>query len=248
MLPVALEDGSFKIPHRYIVIRVFAQRLIMLYRCFALFLLFISTNVLADLEKAQPDAPYGVIKYQTPDGVILVDADTDWNRLKNVQLRRGTVEFTESWVSDQEARNKIVITQADLERIKTDMADLLERVLISELSDREAYTLTGESGADTLRFTPNIVNLDIYTPGGLRGFVGQQLTNAQGNMVLVLEINDSVSGKLLATAVQKQHDADRSYWDSTNRGSNQTAFRRMMESWTDWLFAMLEEVKTGNLD
>jgi hypothetical protein len=128
------------------------------------------------------------------------------------------------------------------------MSDLLEKVLISELSDREVYTLIGENGADVLRFTPNIVKLDIYTPDGLRDFVGHQLTNAQGSMVLVLEINDSVSGKLLATAVQKQHDSDRSYWDSTSRGTNKMAFRRMMESWTDWLFALLEKVRAGDLD
>lgn len=220
----------------------------MLYRHLVLSLLFFSTGLLADIDQAQATEPYKVIKYQTPDGAIVVDADTDWDRYKKVQLKRGTVEFRENWVQDQQHINKLIIRDEDLERIKTDMSDLLERVLISELSDGEAYTLTGENGADVLRFTPNIVNLDIYTPDGLRDFVGHQLSNAQGSMVLVLEVNDSVSGKLLATAAQKQHDSDRSYWDSTSRGSNEMAFRRMMESWSDWLFALLDKVRAGELD
>lgn len=246
-LSIAKADDLFTSPFWFHVFRASAQRLNMLYRCLVLLLLLHPTLTLADLDQAQADDPYSVVKYQTPDGAILVDTDTDWKRYTKVQLKRGTVEFRENWVIDQEALNKTTITVADLEKVKTDMSDLLEKVLISELSDREAYTLTGGSGTDTLRFTPNIVDLDIYTPDFLRDFVGHQLTNAQGSMVLVLEINDSVSGKLLATAVQKQHDDDRSYWDSTTRGSNQTAFRRMTESWTDWLFALLEKIRAGEL-
>ena len=203
---------------------------------------------LAESDQSQANGPYGVIKYQTPDGAILVDADVDWSGYTKVQLKRGTVEFRENWVRDQKRLNSSVIKEKDLERVKTDMSDLLEKVLRRNLSEMEAYTLTDESGADVLRFTPGIVNLDLYSPDFLRNFVGHELIDAQGSMVLVLDINDSVSGKLLATAVQKQLDGKSGYFESTSRGMNKTAFRRMMENWSSWLFAMLEKVRAGDLD
>jgi len=203
---------------------------------------------LADSDQFQADGPYEVIKYQTPDGAILVDADVDWSGYTKVQLKRGTVEFRENWVRDQKKLNSKVIREKDLERVKTDMSDLLEKVLRRNLSEMEAYTLTDESGADVMRFTPGIVKLDIYTPDFLRNFVGEELTDARGSMVLVLDINDSVSGKLLATAVQKQQDGESGYFETSSRGRNKTAFRRMMERWTSWFFAMMEKVRAGDLD
>jgi len=220
----------------------------MLHRCLVLFLLILSTIALADSDKALADGPYGVIKYQTSDGAILVDADVDWSIYTKVQLKRGTVEFGENWARDQRSLNNNIIRETDLQRVKTDMGDLLEKVLRRNLSKNEAYTLTEESGADVLRFTPNIINLDIYTPDFLRNYVGHELTDAQGSMVLVLDINDSVSGELLASAVQKQQDSESGYFEATSRGTNKTAFRRMMRNWGDWLFAMLEKIRAGDLD
>jgi hypothetical protein len=220
----------------------------MLYRCLVLSLLLFSMFALAESNQSQANGPYGVIKYQTPDGAILVDADVDWSSYTKVQVKRGTVEFRENWVRDQKRLTSSVIREKDLERVKTDMSDLLEKVLRRNLSEMEAYTLSDESGADVLRFTPGIIDLDIYTPDFLRNFVGHELTDAQGSMVLVLDINDSVSGKLLATAVQKQIYAESGYFESTSRGTNKTAFRRMMENWSSWLFALLEKVRAGDLD
>ncbi len=160
----------------------------------------------------------------------------------------GTVEFRENWARDQQQLNSYTIKESDKERVKTNMADLLEAVLKRSLSKRETYTLTDASGVDVLRFTPSITKLDIYAPDFMRAYVGHELTDAQGSMVLVLEISDSVSGKLLASAVQKQRDGEGGYFESTSRGTNKTAFRRMMRNWSDWLFAMLEKVRAGDLD
>ena len=188
-----------------------------------------------------------IIKYQTPDGVILADADVDWSSYTKVQLERGTVEFRENWARDQQQINNNVIREADLVRIKTDMSDLLEKVLTRKLSDTEGYTLISESGADVLRFTPRIEKLDIYAPDRTRNFVGHVLTDSQGSMVLVLDISDSVSGKLLASAVQKQVDRERGYMEITSSGTNRTAFRQMMDRWATWLLELFDEVRAGTL-
>ena len=220
----------------------------MLYRYLVISLLLFSALTLANPDPDQAGGPYEILKYETPDGAILVEANVDWSAYTKVQLTRGTVGFRENWVRDQRNLNSTVIRESDLERVKTEMADLLEKVLIRNLSERDSYALTAESGADVLRFTPNIVNLDIYTPDFLRDYVGHELTDAQGSMVIVLDIHDSVSGKLLASAVQKLQDAQSGYFESTSRGTHKTAFRRMMERWSSWFFAMMEKVRSGDLD
>ena len=233
---------------KYPVSRAPAQRLMMLYRCLMLSLLLFPMSVLAEFEQVEPSGSYGILKYKTPGGAVLVEADVDWSRYTKVRLERGTVEFREDWVRDQQQLNSNIIRESDIERVKTDMADMLEKTLKSNLSAREAYTLTDESGADVLRFTPGIVKLDIYTPDFMRNYSGSELTNAQGSMVLVLDISDSVSGKVLASAVQKQQADGEGYFDSANRGTNMTAFRRMMRNWNDWLFAMLEKIRAGETE
>lgn len=223
----------------------------MLYRCLVIFLFLFPMIGLPNPDQVQsylPRESYDVIKYESAGGAVFVNAGVDWSAYTRVQLKKGTVEFRENWVEDQENTSKNVIRESDLERVKTDMADLLEKVLRGNLSKREAYTLTDETGADVLVFTPGIVKLDIYTPDFLRDYVGHELTVAQGGMVLVLDISDSVSGKILASAVQKQHSAESGFFESSSRGRNKAAFRRMMQNWNDWLFAMLEKIRAGEVE
>lgn len=220
----------------------------MLYRFLVLSLLLFPLFVSADSDQAQASGSYGILKYRTPGGAVLVDANVDWSRYTKVQLKRGTVEFRENWVRDQQQLNSNIIRESDIERVKTDLADMLEKALKRNLSAREAYTLTDESGADVLRFTPGIVELDIYSPDFMRNYSGHELTNSKGSMVLVLDISDSISGKVLASAVQKQEADGDGYFDSANRGTNLTAFRRMMKNWNDWLFAMLEKIRAGEME
>ncbi len=136
----------------------------MLVRCLQIFLLFLSTFALAETDQFHADGPYSIIKYQTPDGAVLAGADVNWENYTKVQLKMGTVEFRENWTSDQQQLNSYTIKESDKERVKTDMADLLEAVLKRSLSKRETYTLTDANGVDVLRFTPSITKLDIYAP------------------------------------------------------------------------------------
>ena len=211
-------------------------------------LLFVSTFALADIDPAQSTLSGQVIKYQTRGGVLLVDSGIDWSNYTGVQLERGTVEFREDWVQDQmQMKDNNIIREEDLERIKTGMSELLEKVLIRKLSDADGYTLTDESGADVLRFTPRIEKLDIYAPDRTRNYVGHVLTDAQGSMVLVMDISDSVSGKLLASAVQKQVDKGKGFLESTSSGTNKTAFRQMMGRWANWFLEQFDELRAGTL-
>ena len=211
-------------------------------------LLFISTFALADTDPSQSSFSGQIVKYQAGDGALLANGDVDWSRYTRVQLEMGTVKFREEWVEDQrQKKDNTIITDEDLQRIKTDMSDLLAKVLTLKLSDKDGYTLSSESGADVLRFTPRIEKLDIYAPDRARNYVGHVLTDSQGSMVLVMDISDSVSGELLASAVQKQVDQGTGYMESTSSGTNKTAFRQMMQRWATWLLELFDAVRAGTL-
>jgi len=158
----------------------------------------------AETDAVQAPIPGQIISYQFGSGGMLASAGVDWDSYTKVLLERATVEFRENWVSDQRKINDSFVREADVERIKTEMSDLLDRVLTRKLSDKDGYTLTVESGTDVLRFTPRIAKLDIHAPGRAQEFVGHVLIDSKGSMVLVMDISDSVSGELLASCWQLQ--------------------------------------------
>ena len=95
----------------------------------------------ADTDSSQSPFTGQIVKYQTNDGVLLADCNVDWSIYKRVQLERGTVEFREDWLRDQrQIKDNSIIREADLDRIKTDMSDLLEKVLTRKMSDKDGVS------------------------------------------------------------------------------------------------------------
>jgi hypothetical protein len=127
--------------------------------------------------------------------------------------------------------------------VKSEMSDLLDTILSRALPDKGGYTLTTESGPDVLRFTPRIAKLDIYAPGLAQDYVGHVLIDSKGSMVIVMDISDSVSGVLLASAWQPQADTEKGFTNSATIGSNRTAFGQMMKRWSSWLVNLLDTLR-----
>lgn len=198
---------------------------------------------MADADPAQAPVSGMILKYETPSGGMLTADLIDWSGYTKVRLDRATVEFREGWVSDQQRLHNNIIREADQERIKTMMSDLLDTVLRQELAEQDGLTLAEESGADVLQFTPRIVKLDIIQPGRAQDFVGHVLIDAQGSMVIVLDISDSISGKLLASSWQLQVDYGSGYMESTATGRNKVVFRQMLKHWAGWFFELFDHVK-----
>lgn len=176
---------------------------------------------------------------------ILAAPDVDWNIYSRVQLDRATVEFRKNWVRDQRQWSGITIREADQQRIKSDTADLLDKVLTQELTTDGFYTMADESGADVMRFTPRIVDLDVVAPDRARNYIGGALTDSQGRMTLELEIRDSVSGSLLATTRHHKEDPYKGYMEWTTSPTNRQAARLMLLRWAFDLREWLDEARSG---
>lgn len=210
-------------------------------------LIFCSMLAFAPAAGAQQPDGGEIVKYETSDGGILTAAEIDWSAYTEIALDKATVEFRKNWVEDQKRVFNNVLREPDLERIRTDMSDMLHKVLSEKVSSTDGYTLSAENGSGVLRFTPRIVKLDIYQPAKAQDYVGHVLVDAEGSMVLTLDITDSFTGKLLASSWNVQVDNEKGFMWSSTRGSNRTAFGQMMKRWANWQFELLDVVRGGEL-
>jgi len=194
-------------------------------------------------ESAPQSGAGNIVQYEAAGGAMLANADLDWNRYTKVLLDRATVEFREDWAKDQQRLNNNMVTERDLAQIRSWISDMLQGALSSKISDTDGYALSEVRGTDVLRYTPRVAKLDILAPGNAQAIVGNVLVDGKGAMVVVIDISDSVSGELLASAWRLEVDPDKGYAETATEAGNKTAFKRMMGNWTEWLFTMLDHVR-----
>jgi hypothetical protein len=72
-------------------------------------------------------------------------------------------------------------------------------------------------------------------------------TASAGRMTLVMELRDSVSGELLARAVDRRSSRDTDVWTISNRMTNTAEARRAFRAWAAALRQGLDELarRTG---
>lgn len=216
-------------------------------RLLVLIMLIFPMLAVADIEPVQPSDSGEILKYETKDGGMLTAAEIDWSVYTEVALDRATVEFRENWAEDQKRVFGNILRESDLDLIRTDMSDMLHRVLSEKVSGEDGYALSDKNGRGVLRFTPRIVKLDIYQPAKAQDFVGHVLVDAEGSMVITLDVIDSFTGKLLASSWSVQVDPGKGFMWSSTRGGNTTAFGQMMKRWANWQFELLDIVRSGEL-
>ncbi len=118
---------------------------------------------------------------------------------------------------------------------------MVNELFTAELG-RGGYQIVQEAGAETLRVSAAVVDLyvaapDTMTPGRTRTY-----TANSGRMTLVLEVRDSVTGELLARAVDAQSGRGSGTWTVTNRVTNTADARRAINIWAVALRSALDEL------
>jgi len=69
-------------------------------------------------------------------------------------------------------------------------------------------------------------------------------TSTAGEMTLYIEIYDSITGDLIAKALDRKADTSRqSYYTWTNSVTNKAAAKRILQGWADILLDALNEAK-----
>jgi hypothetical protein len=127
-----------------------------------------------------------------------------------------------------------------MQNIRTKLAAMFKEILVSKLKDSD-HVLVDEQGEDVLIIRPAILDLNVNSPDTPRSRNQRSVVRSAGDMTLYLELRDSLTGDILAKALD--HQVDRSnvttfMLDSTR---NENAARRILEGWAEILVNGLDE-------
>jgi hypothetical protein len=101
------------------------------------------------------------------------------------------------------------------------------------------------AGDNVLMIKPSIVDLNIAAPDTMRPYSSRQYTESSGEMTLKLELYDSVTGDLLATASDRKESIYRGYLQWTTGVSNRADSHRMLQQWAKSLRKRLDTARSA---
>jgi len=173
-------------------------------------------------------------------GLVYMDPDADLAVFDKLLLMETQVAFKKNWQRDINQAKPFHVTAADMARIKTDVAALFREIFTRELKSA-GFVLVTEQAADTLIIRPAIVDLNINSPDTPRGGTTRNITESAGDMTLYLELRDSISGDLLAKAMDFQFDRSNITPFMMDRTRNGNAANRILTNWAQVLVKGLQE-------
>ena len=157
--------------------------------------------------------------------------EADFSGYKRVRLDPIEVEFDKNWKPNQNERSSSRrLTNEDLERIKKALAEEFRKVFTEELT-KNGYPVVEESDDDVLRVSAAIVNLYITAPEKMSAGRSRTYTTSAGHMTLAVELRDSVTGKLMARAVDSVQGRDTGNFMVTNSVTNMSSARTALSKW-----------------
>jgi hypothetical protein len=148
-----------------------------------------------------------------------------------VRLDPIEVEFDKNWKPNDSQRSPSRrLTNEDIEKIKKALAEEFRKVFTEELT-KSGYAVVEENGDDVLRVSAAIVNLYITAPDKMSAGRSRTYTTSAGYATLIAELRDSVTGKLMARAVDSVRGRDTGNFMITNSVTNMSAARTALSQW-----------------
>jgi hypothetical protein len=181
--------------------------------------------------------------------VVYADPDANLSPYQKVNLLDAEVAFRKNWERDQRTKSgrTIRVTSSDIERIKADLAALMNKEFTKALEEG-GYSVTDEVAEDVLLVRPAIINLDVNAPDTMRSGRSRTYTQSAGEMTLYIELYDSVTGDLLVKALDRQKERNASYYTWSNSVTNRAAATRIVKGWAEILAGALDEARSDLLD
>jgi hypothetical protein len=177
--------------------------------------------------------------------IVYAEPDADLSQYQRINMADVYVAFKKNWEREQNREYSNRVSSNQMESIKSDVAELF-RTVFTETLEKGGYELVNEAAEDVLVVKPAIINLDVKAPDNRSATNVRTFSESAGEMTLYLELYDSVTGDLIAKALDPQVDRDRGYMQWQNRVTNRAAARRIMQTWADIMKDGLDEVRNVN--
>lgn len=178
--------------------------------------------------------------------LVYAEPGADLAQYQRVKILEPHVAFKKNWARDQRRNSidPIRITSNDIEKIKSSLSKEFLEVFRKTLEEG-GYQVVEETGEDVLLVRPAIINLDVNAPDTPRAGMSRTYTTSAGEMTLYIELYDSITGDLMAKALDRRVDnANRSgFYTWTNSVTNRAAANRILKGWADILLDALNEAK-----
>ena len=177
---------------------------------------------------------------------VYAKPDADFSIYNRVMLLDCYVAFRKDWQRDYNREHRSMsgrVTDRDVERIKGEVAELFRDVFVEELDDEGGYEIADRAAGDVLLIRPAIIDLDITAPDVRSAERSYTFVESAGAATLFIELYDSVSGEILARAVDRKAGRDYGRMQWSTSASNRAEGRRIMRRWAGWLREGLDEVR-----
>jgi hypothetical protein len=141
------------------------------------------------------------------------------------------VQFAKHWTPESSNSTLYNMHSVDREKIKSDLANAFAEVFTRDMQ-KGGYPIVSEAGPDVLEMQAAIANLYITAPdpSQLTGRTEIYTTDA-GEMTLIMQLHDSITGQILARAIDRR-GASNDYWNWTTSASNTADAKRIISGWS----------------
>ncbi len=201
-----------------------------------------------DIPEFSHDGLQRVIDSKAAIGYVKPDAD--FSGYQRFMILDCYVAFKKDWKKDynrQQISASGRVSDKDIERIKAEMAELFREVFVAELTENEGYELADEPAEDVLIIRPAIIDLDVTAPDTKSAGRSYTFVDSSGAATLFIELYDSVSGEILARAIDRKADRSHGTMQWASRASNRVDAKRILRKWAGWLRERMDEV-SGKAD
>jgi hypothetical protein len=174
-------------------------------------------------------------------GALYRRPDIDTSSYSKILIGEPGVEFS----NNRNPRNygKFGLSAVQLTKIRVDLAAMAKSVFAKSLSDG-GYEIVTDAADGVLLVTPNIVNVFINAPDIRTAGRSKTYTLDAGSATLALQVNDAVTGTLLAVAFdQRRSRSSTMQW--TTSVSNQAAADAMLKGWAEQLKRELDAARAN---
>jgi hypothetical protein len=178
--------------------------------------------------------------------LVYAEPGIDMSGYSKIYLDSPYVAFKKNWQRTQNRVGPNRVSNDDMAKIKAEMSSLFMEVF-SKTLEEGGYTLVTEAGEDVLRIKPAIVNLDIVAPHTSAPGITRTYSETAGEMTLYMELYDSVTGDLLARALDRKEDRRTGYFEWQNRITNRAAANRILKVWAMVLKEGLDDARATPL-
>lgn len=178
--------------------------------------------------------------------LVYAQPDIDWGQYSKIYLDDAYIAFKKNWQRNYNRDHPDRISADDMTKIKMELSGLFRDVFTQTLEEG-GYELVFESGEDVLQIKPAIIGLDIVAPEHGAPGVSRTYSETAGEMTLYMELYDSVSGAMLAKALDRKEDRRTGYFEWQNGVTNRAAANRILKVWANVLKEGLDDARASTV-